>query len=250
MKTPPTLALLLLIAISLSSCLTYDNPNEHPTPPTALEYSTPAALSTPEQTHPPYTISIEEISNSILTANNDILAEIWFELPTLSGDSEGISKINAFYKQWCEEWLNGENYQDIKELTDELMANGVDEYLAAPELFTHVIGSTVMRSDDTLSIAHTSRWYGGGSPSHSIYGNTFDIRTGELLECPYDITDVAFREQLQALAPHISFWDNNGGYFRDAEHIYIITRTYRGDIIQWNGKKGEDFSAEVWGIFP
>ncbi|MCL2049275.1 MAG: hypothetical protein FWG87_11175 [Defluviitaleaceae bacterium] len=59
MKTPPTLALLLLIAILLSSCLSRKAPTTqptsltHPTPPTNLDYSTPTALSIPEETPTP-----------------------------------------------------------------------------------------------------------------------------------------------------------------------------------------------------
>ena len=194
-----------------------------------------------------YTVSIDRTDKSIFTDKGQQLADIYFELPILSGDTEGVPKINTFYEKWCEEWLNDENIDFIFAKVDEFIENNVEEYILPPELLTHSFNSTVTLLDqNTISIFHVSMWYGGGAPSHSLYGNTFNLKTGELVESPYDINDLDFREKLQKAAPNAfhNYKENAGAFFLDKNFVYIITHEYRGNVIKWNGKTGEDFKAE------
>lgn len=109
----------------------------------------------------------------------------------------------------------------------------------------------MLQNYDTISTAHTSQWYAGGGQSHSLYGNTFDIDTGNLLDSPYDMTNKGFVAQLYSvIPPHFYLFENNGAFFMDDKFVYIITSEHKGGIIKWNGKFGGKFEAEALYVLP
>ena len=208
-------------------------------------------------------VSIERVDKSVFADNGGILAHIYFDKPIVSGDSDAAAKINALFEQACKEWLGESSdnealtkdvsfptdyglYSDILDVLDHYRTNMGDDYLLQPGYaLKNILYSEVRLSDkETLSIMHVSDWYAGGVRSFRIYGSTFDMKTGELVQCPVDLDDLMLKEQLTSVLHENSAMEITSKYYRDENYIYVIIQGRDDYVVKWNGKTGADFEAE------
>ena len=210
-----------------------------------------------------YEVSVERIDKSVLTDEGETLAYIYFDKPVASGNSSAVKKINAYFEKACNQWLAEdktseeptidtqflENFTALDEflgILDDYRERFNDDYILQPGYsLKHILYSKVILSDpETLSIMHVSDWYAGGVRNFRIYGSTFDMITGELRQCPFDLDDPALKEQLISIFPENTVMEITDKYYRDKDYVYIIIQGRDDYVIKWNGKIKEDFEAE------
>jgi hypothetical protein len=137
-----------------------------------------------------FNVSIERIDQSIRNDSGQIIANIYYDKPILSGDSEAIKSINSFFVKESESWLGGSNrlthfqedwlegfLEDVNELR-EMMG---DEVIAEQPFLYTIDTRITLLDEETLSIMQIATVQTAGPRSWYYYGSTFDLKTGELL---------------------------------------------------------------------
>lgn len=135
-------------------------------------------------------IIMERIDKSIIGNTGEVVAEIYYDKPVLTGNMHVVNKINSFFEEESQGWLGGKNrlthFQDgwlsrFLDITNESRKSIGDTELAKqPFLFT-VDTEIVLHSDNLLSIFQIATYQTAGPGSWYYYGSTFDLETGELL---------------------------------------------------------------------
>ena len=258
MKKICPIALMAVIIVSFCACSANPKASQDPRPDMSHQNS---AVSQAGEDH--YEVSVERADKSVLADDGGILAHIYFDKPVVSGASDAASKINAYFEQACKQWLAEDINSEYPTITAQFLENltALDEFLGILDDYRvrfddkyilqpgyslkHILYSKVILSDpETLSIMHVSDWYTGGVRSFRIYGSTFDMITGELIQCPYDIDDTVLREQLTSVFPENAAMEITNKYYQDNDYIYVVIQGGDDYVIKWNGKTGVDFEAE------
>lgn len=163
--------------------------------------------------------SIETIDHSVISDGKEI-ATIYFQKPVISGNSDVITKINYFFQNQYENWINGtpdklseyatKNAMDFfTKSLDKFRKEHKDEKI--PEnYFRCCVDTEIMyQSDSILSIRQKVYWLLTGPRSFNVFGTTIDLKTGELLPFTnfYDVDADTFRGNLtDFLTTAISSW--------------------------------------------
>ncbi len=261
--------LIVCFQLLLLSACGSNNPAQMPMSATnEITVSTPTAAAT-QKTSPTqaadshYGVSVERIDKSVLTSDGGTLAYIYFDKPIVSGDSDAAAKINAFFQQACDQWFGENINSEVPTINAQFLENSVplgdflgnldnyrenfdDDYILQPGYsLKHILYSKVTLSDqEMLSIMHVSDWYVGGGRYFRIYGSTFDLKTGELMPCPFDPEDSVLKEKLASVFSENAVMEITDKYYRDKDYIYVIVQGRDDYVIKWNGETGEDFEAE------
>lgn len=152
-------------------------------------------------------VKIERIDHSIIGDEDTVMAIIYYDKPVIYGDSDIALKINAFFEDEYQGWLNGSNR------LNEYIDNWMDKYLRRVEEMRESFGDSslerqplsytvdtevILLNQDIISIKQTVYCFSGGPSGLSYFGSTFNVRTGQRI--PFDdIVDVdadRFRENL------------------------------------------------------
>jgi hypothetical protein len=219
------------------------------------------------------TVSIEHMDHSQVM--RETLIPAYFEKLVVKGDSVGARKINAYFEEQYENWLNSRGDR-LSHYYDGSMTDFFTDtnYGGMPKYFT-VDTEVTFISETLISVRQCERW-SKRSRSVNFFGSTFDLNTGEPVPFTYfvDIGADEFRGGLK------SFLDKYGIYpvgavrkFFDGfskaeftymldEHGYDLSYDYYYDgasiflmidniakpryIAKWNGKSGELFDAELY----
>ncbi len=251
--------LILCFQLLLLSACSSNNPAQIPTPaapemanfnPTAAAAQNPSPAQASDSL---YEVTVERVDKSVLTSDGRTLAYIYFDKPIVSGDSDAARKINTFFEQACNEWF-GENIDsEIPTINAQFLENRTpldeflvtldnyrerfeDDYILQPGYsLKHILYSKVILSDqEMLSIMHISDWYVGGGRYHRIYGSTFDMKTGELMPCPFDLDDSVLTEKLRSVFPEFAAMEITDKCYRDKDSIYVIVQGRDDYLIKWN----------------
>jgi hypothetical protein len=106
-------------------------------------------------------VTMERIDQSIRTEEGAVLAEVYYEKPVLSGNSEVARSINSFFNEESEGWVQGNNrltpFEDnpvndfLVEVED--LIPYIQEDVLAEQPFLYTVDTEIMLFDEkTLSI--------------------------------------------------------------------------------------------------
>lgn len=108
---------------------------------------------------------------SVRNSSGEIMAELYYDLITLSSSGDGVDKIN--------QTLNAE-YQEYKTNCQGITAERLSEEPFLPYFNTR--DSVVSHNEGGIfSVIFTDNWYWGGVHNINYYGDTFDLNSGERL---------------------------------------------------------------------
>ena len=220
-------------------------------------------------------VSISRVSKSIMNEEGEVLANIYYDKPVVSGDSEVSRKINYFFEKEEQEWFDGGGRNTL--YNDDNYIIFYDQFCNMFEMFgegsmvnqppCYTISTRIMFFDsDILSVVQVAHFFTGHN-YHYYYGSTFDMESGELIPIDKLIPMDADRFKLiiEDILPEDEIYDEVGEdnyvihyyddeiamnyeYFYDGKSFYIILNRNReledGLIIEWNGKWGDDYEAE------
>ena len=211
-------------------------------------------------------VSVERTSRPVTNEKGQVLGIVYYERPVVSGDSEAVRKINAFYEREEQEWFDGygrntlyneDRYAYFLESVEIMRERYGDEVLSKdPTRYT--INTRIMFLDEKyLSVVQISNWYTEHN-SYYYFGSTFDLNTGELLPIT-DIVDISPGDMKKIIADAtyeqyygdlsdeyvITYYgketDMRYEYFYDGTFIYIIDNSGEywmdGIVIRWNKKE-------------
>lgn len=222
-------------------------------------------------------VSVSRVSKSITNEEGAVLANIYYDKPVVSGDSEAARKINYFFEKDEQEWFDGggrntlyndDNYTIFYDQFCSLCAAlGEDSMIDQPPCYT--ISTRIVLLDlDILSVVQIAHFFTGHN-YHYYFGSTFDLKSGELVP----INELAsvdadrFKLIIEDMLPEDEIYDEVGEdnyvihyygdeiamnyeYFYDGKSFYIILNRNKqledGLIIEWNGKWGNDYEAEAF----
>jgi hypothetical protein len=124
----------------------------------------------------------------------------YFNKPVLLGDSEAIAKINEYFDNEYNDWLNG-NASKLSQYYEDRMARFlrfVDISLErlngkpSPTEFKYCVDADItFLNGDVLSVRQTLYISSGSAPAARCFGVTFDLTTGELIPFTYFVDIVA-----------------------------------------------------------
>lgn len=109
--------------------------------------------------------------------NGKIYKEVNYTIPVLSGDTEGVEKINAYYKKLLSKWKkNSKNdLEDAKYVVEEY---DVDGYYSDEATF-----KVKYNKKGYISILHEGYYYAMGAHGSPYYeSHTFNLSTGKELK--------------------------------------------------------------------
>ena len=211
-------------------------------------------------------VSVERTSRPVTNEEGQVLGIVYYERPVVSGDSEAVRKINAFYEREEQEWFDGygrntlyneDRYAYFLEAVEIMRERYGDEVLSKdPTRYT--INTRIMFLDEKyLSVVQISNCYTEHN-SYYYFGSTFDLNTGELLPIT-DIVDISPGDMKKIIADAtyeqyygdlsdeyvITYYgketDMRYEYFYDGTFIYIIDNSGEywmdGIVIRWNKKE-------------
>lgn len=221
-------------------------------------------------------VSVLRESKSITNEKGAVLANIYYDKPVVSGDSEAAGKINHFFEKEEQEWFEGggrntlynaDNYTIFyDQFCDLYEMLGEDRLIDQPPCYT--ISTRIVYFDlNILSVVQVAHFFTGHN-YHYYFGSTFDMRSGEpvpIEELAANINANNLKRIIKDALPEDEIYDEIGGnnyvihyyddevamnyeYFYNGESFYIILNRNRkledGLIIEWNGKWGNDYEAE------
>lgn len=143
-----------------------------------------------------------------------VYKEVKYTIPVLSGESEGIATINAYYEKRLDKWKKNskEDLEDAKSAVEE---NNVGIHYGDESSF-----KVQYNKNGYISILHTGYYYAMGAHGSSYYeAHTFDLNTGKELKLKdiMDGTDKQIKDRIyNAFAKNIK--KNKEMYFEDASN--------------------------------
>ncbi len=225
-------------------------------------------------------VSVERTSRPITNEKGEILAQVYYERPVVSGDTEVARKINEFYEREEQEWFDGYGRNTLyideyysyfyEQVMDRCDMFGEDYVIEHPSRYT--IKTRIMFLDEKLlSVLQINDIYNGHI--HPYYlGSTFDLETGELLSID-ELADID-ADRLKGIINDALYEDNtydelegkdyvthyydreiamNYEYYYDGEKFYIILNIIEssldGVIATWNGKWGDEYAVGRFSYF-
>ncbi len=225
-------------------------------------------------------VSVERTSRPITNEKGEILAQVYYERPVVSGDTEAARKINEFYEREEQEWFDGYGRNTLyideyysyfyEQVMDRCDMFGEDYVIEHPSRYT--IKTRIMFLDEKLlSVLQINDVYNGHI--HPYYlGSTFDLETGELLSID-ELADID-ADRLKGIINDALYEDNtydelegkdyvthyydreiamNYEYYYDGEKFYIILNIIEGSldgvIATWNGKWGDEYAVGRFSYF-
>lgn len=225
-------------------------------------------------------VSVERTSRPVTNEEGEILAQVYYERPVVSGDTEAARKINEFYEREEQEWFDGygrntlyiDDYYSYfyNQLQSKCKKYGEADVVEHPSRY--MIKTRIMFLDEkllsVLQIANVCNEHN----DHSFFGSTFDLETGELVTID-ELADID-ADRLKVIIDDELYEDNiydelegdnyvihyfdkeiimNYEYYYDGEKFYIILNRIKGSvdgvIITWNGKWGDEYSSGGFGYF-
>lgn len=141
-----------------------------------------------------------------------IYKEAKYKRPVLEGESEGIAKINSYYKKLQNKWVKNSK-EDLEDAKYVVKQNNVDGYYSDEATF-----KVKYNKNGYISILHTGYYYAMGAHGSPYYeSHTFDLNTGKELKLK-DImrgTDKQIKERIiKVFAKDIK--KNKDKYFEEA----------------------------------
>lgn len=141
-------------------------------------------------------VTFDRVASYTEDEEGNILAEMYFDKPVLSGNSETAQKINAYFDAECTGFFDGSDqsahfkdglYDQFAESVESMRGiYGDDAFIKSP-LYSTVKTEIVYMSPDILSVKESQEWMAGGAYSYRCYGATFDLETGALLPADHFI---------------------------------------------------------------
>jgi hypothetical protein len=185
-------------------------------------------------------VTIERMYHSMVNEKGEQLVCIYFELPKIKGDSDGVRKINAYFQEQYTNWRMGKSDR-LSFYEDGMM----DDFLASVREHQKIYGKellidsglyysirTDLRFEDEKII---SFWQWPHLKTDTLsqfgfFGITFDMDTGEPLPFThfFDVDAIQFKERLR------NFLLEHPGIPSDAINEFFDTNTkdflykYRG----------------------
>lgn len=224
-------------------------------------------------------VSVERTSRPVTNEKGQVLGIVYYERPVVSGDSEAVRKINAFYEREEQEWFDGygrntlyceDCFTDFLEAVEIMRERYGDECLSRDPV-RYTINTRIMFLDEKyLSVVQISNCLTEHN-SHYCFGSTFDLETGKLvsIDALADLDAEGLKKIIEdGIGKNkiysevkgdnylIHYYGNeiemNYEYYYDGNNFYIIlNRMEMGDgvIVVWNGKWGEEYDVEEFGYF-
>lgn len=166
-----------------------------------MKYTAETAMQAYAQINAPadtVEVSIDRKDFSIKNEDGSISAQMYYDLPYVTGSGEVSAKINAVLRE------DFDRFEAVIHGTDE---DGVRYYVdnkPYPEdtYLNTVTAEITHNADGVLSIRYETDWFMGGVRSIDHYGMTFDLNTGELLGIR-DLVKVSPDILLEQLQPRI-----------------------------------------------
>ncbi len=225
-------------------------------------------------------VSVERTSRPITNEKGEILAQVYYEKPVVSGDTEAARKINEFYEREEQEWFDGYGrntlyiegyysyfYHQFKGMCETYGEDAIAEYPSR-----YIMKTRIMLLDEKLlSVVQISNIYNDHN-NCSYFGSTFDLETGKLLSID-ELADINANrlkviindtlygddtyDELEGEDYVIHYYDKeiamNYEYYYDGEKFYIILNRINGSddgaIATWNGKWGDDYAVGRYRYF-
>lgn len=120
---------------------------------------------------------IEEVDNSILNENGDILVRRSYQKVVLVGANPVYETINGYIEEDCANFLQSSDYWTEEELEESLDFNGLDY----DSFYNMAYVSKIETSDGVLHLQMYVDWFMGGVTDGGEYDLYFDLETGESL---------------------------------------------------------------------
>lgn len=228
-------------------------------------------------------ITIERMEHSITSTDGELLALIYFDKPLVSGNFKSILKVNKYFESVYEDWLNGKSNMinfyggfSMNKFLDNLNSMrkvyGDDKFIIQP-LEYYVDTEVVFLSEKLISFRHYVHFFSGGASDTYCFGNTFDVKTGEIVSFTdfYNVNAYSFKNSLVKFLIQYGIINGITGFYDiDNEFIYESNKhqwnmayeyyydgtsicltlnqigVHSGYIVKWNGKIDNEFEATIW----
>ncbi len=137
--------------------------------------------------------NIDRIEHSIKDDEGNILSYIYYDKPVLTGGREDVvTKINTFFSNDCDEWLNSVdrtgirikstyNVNDFKDLSLENINNSGSDVIKEQPFKYLVDTKIILLNKKYISVLQIYNSMTMGPQDTFYYGSTFDLKTGELV---------------------------------------------------------------------
>lgn len=120
-------------------------------------------------------IKKQTLSKEYKNKQGKIIQNITLEMPILQGNSEGIKKINKFYKNFQMQLLNNKNNQTEESHSEELPNNYT--------ITDNITYQITYNKNGIISILHSGYYFAGGAHGSPYrIPHTFDLNSGKELK--------------------------------------------------------------------
>lgn len=135
-------------------------------------------------------IIVVKMDHSVKNTANAVIAYLYYDKPVIRSNTEIAKKINNFFENEYQGWLNGVNrityYHDgltkkFLENLDDYISVYSDDFFAQNPFKRFVNFEVTYLSENILSIRQISYYITAGPSYTSYFGTTFDLKTGEVI---------------------------------------------------------------------
>ena len=222
-------------------------------------------------------VAVERTSRMITNGEGEVLAEVYYDRPVMSGNSGTAQRINEFFEKEEQEWFVGDGRNTL--YGDSNYISFCTQFYHLCELFKegiianqpsrYAMSTRIMYLDnELLSILQIASIENMMYDYHYYYGSTFDLKSEELVSITKlaDIDADGLENIIEDVLPKdkiynevgrdnylIHYYENQIAmdyeYYYDGESFYIIlNRSKNGEshIVKWNGKWGDDYAIAAF----
>lgn len=168
----------------------------------------------------PVPLAIERVDRSILSDEGTLAGITYYDKPVLFGETGVVDTINTYFENDCHEFFFGQNKMNFYGLRVYEFFQGTvyrdlglyGSFARQNPFYNTVETELKYSSDEFLSFVYKTYWTVGGVSTHYCFGDTFDMRTGELITLDHFISlDIAqFRDMIKArIIMRYKKWDGD-----------------------------------------